>query len=69
MTRKHFIHLARVLKHMKPSDQDGYNQDEYMAWDRWKGGCDEIATLCYSHNSQFDKRKFLIACGVDDELY
>ena len=64
MTRKHFIHLARVLKHMKPS-----NQDDPMAQRKWKEGCDEIATLCYSHNSRFDKRKFLIACGVDDELY
>lgn len=60
MTRKHFVQLAKVIAGF--ADTIGLGQVG-----RTKLASD-IAAVCADANSQFDKRRFLTACGVTDNV-
>jgi hypothetical protein len=70
MTRKHFKHLARVLKNMKPREEYSYTNEDYYIYlgelDLWNNTCNQMADFCSNYNSNFDRYRFLTACGVDD---
>lgn len=62
MTRKHFILIASILK-------------KYYTCETTKGNLlckqaffeliSDFTTLCESENAQFDKDRFLKACGIE----
>lgn len=52
MTRKHFIALARICKENKERPMT----PEELA--------EEIADFCRSENGNFDRQRFLTACGL-----
>lgn len=61
MSRKHFNDLALQLSFEKP---DG--SDKTLVMKTWVRCCLSVASVCSSHNSNFDKTRFLDACGVPD---
>jgi hypothetical protein len=62
MTKKDYIKLAETLKYCKPSKiakPKGF-KDRLEAWE---GITEQIALTLQEDNSQFNKNKFLTACG------
>ena len=51
MTRKHFNEIAKILKES----------------DSKKEIINRIALFCYKENTNFDKYRFKIACGLTNE--
>lgn len=68
MTRKHFVELARILKNMKPTDcvmtNDELARDEAKR-ELWENMCNQMADFCHTFNNNFNRQRFLSACGVD----
>lgn len=58
MTRKHFKALAEAFKDVKPSS----NWANKLI--QWEMDCIAVADVCARQNSQFDRAKFLTACGL-----
>jgi len=71
MTKKHFIHLACVLKNMKPDGRGIYCQEEIdryeTRYNQWEETCIQLADFCSNYNPNFDRYKFLRECGVDND--
>lgn len=53
MTRKHFKELANAIKYATVDDASRREMAE------------EISVVCYKFNPNFDKYRFLEACGVE----
>lgn len=58
MTKKHFVALAAILKSLKPRI---VTTTEHGQWAATVGA---QASFCQSQNAQFDRARFLQACGV-----
>lgn len=52
MTRKHFAAIARVIESLELSDADRYTVAA------------NFADMCGQFNPNFDRGRFLVACGV-----
>ena len=57
MTRKHFKALADALKATRP------DPTFLPEWDQWEFCLREVAAACQSFNPNFDRARFLAACG------
>lgn len=55
MTKKHFTELAMIMKANEKNIPD-------VAFIRM---CNELADFCARYNPNFDRAKFLAACGVE----
>jgi len=60
MTRKHFEALAAALKDRKPMGTIPYTTDQ------WELDCEGMASVCARFNPNFDRARFLKACGVEE---
>ena len=60
MTKKHFDALAAALRHQQPMFNDA-------AVAQWECDVDSIAGVCARFNPNFDRARFLAACGVEDK--
>lgn len=58
MSKKHFIAIAASLHNCRPSAKA---RAEYKGW---LASVNAIADVCRAANSQFDRNRFLVACGV-----
>jgi len=61
MTRKHFVDLAARLKGLKP--ESDHESPEYNLW------ADTVLEMAYfssTQNSNFDRQRFLTACGLGE---
>lgn len=68
MTRKHFVHMADVLKNMKPEDRNKETKREYKKRLMvWENTCKEMAYFCSAYNYSFNKSTFMSACGVGED--
>ncbi len=59
MTKKHFITLAKNLLACRPD-----NARSTEAGKAWIAACNGIADTCAASNGNFDRARFLAACGV-----
>lgn len=62
MSRKHFIQFANQLSEERPITSD--NTIPFKLWVRC---CKAVATVCNENNANFDRFRFLDACGVPDK--
>lgn len=73
MSKKHFIKLAAALKASKPLPVDRTQTDllpdaEYVSLTsltQWRIDVRAVADVCASFNGNFDRVRFLSACGLD----
>jgi hypothetical protein len=54
MSKKHFKELADMM----------WRNRHNMKPETFRHICDELASFCAKHNPNFDRTKFLEACGV-----
>lgn len=67
MTKKHFVALAAALKSSAPLDKGALNDDTDCALIRqWRDDCRAVASVCAQFNPNFNRAKFLKACGMED---
>jgi len=59
MTRKHFEALAAALQTTKPSMG--------VCWNQWRADVDHLTDVCARFNPNFDRARFLKACGVEED--
>lgn len=59
MSKKHFEALAAALKAMQP------HLTEELIY-QWELDCDAVADVCARFNPNFDRARFLTACGVEE---
>ena len=60
MTRKHFIHLAKIIQHWSRTIEQGIPvTPTVIAYD--------LAMFCQSHNPGFDHERFMRACQTEKE--
>lgn len=67
MTRKDFIKLAGALKNIQP-DIPGvmeFNTKSVKVWNNWIAAVDSVADVCEQSNPQFNRKKFVKACGYE----
>ena len=55
MTKKHFVKLAAIIRDNENIADDGTGL----------AIAEDIADMCAAENPQFDRRRFLEACGVE----
>ena len=66
MTRKHFKALADALKNSHPAQSPGYvhgSPESARDCRVWAGTVENVAYACRSFNPNFDRARFLTACG------
>jgi hypothetical protein len=61
MTRKHFEAIAAAVKEVRDVPRIHYTRLEKEILDRMSG---KLADVCAGSNGNFDKGRFLRACGV-----
>lgn len=61
MTRKHFKEMAERLKWHKP-DANASNEEKAL----WVKLVDEMAGMGKMFNGNFDRDRFMTACGADE---
>jgi len=59
MSRKHFIALAAALKARRPVIEALASRQQ------WRLDVEAIADVCNDSNTNFDRERFLAACGVE----
>jgi hypothetical protein len=65
MTKKHFVGLAEVIRQQRPRNDKSPMEDiDYAAYGKWEQMRDALASFCQSQNAQFNRERFLAACGV-----
>lgn len=62
LTRKHFKQLAAQLSEERPASRDISKE-----FKTWIGCCKAVAVVCNESNPNFDRHRFLDACGVPDK--
>ena len=67
LTAKHFEALAAALKENRPAlPEDGYGQPYHFSEAQWSDCAGRIASVCARFNPNFDRARFLAACGVQE---
>jgi hypothetical protein len=69
MTRKHFEALAAALKAAQRDPElvpDDAPVDTQYADDKWLDAVYAVTDVCASFNPNFDRARFLKACGVEE---
>jgi hypothetical protein len=66
MSKKHFEALAAALKEARPFTK-GYNTPDQVGAVLlpWEESCLAVAGVCARFNPNFDRARFLKACGVE----
>lgn len=70
MTKKYFDALAAALKRRNTDWlSDGPMSNDYVsgAKNQWEGDIREVALVCARFNPNFDRERFLAACGVEGQ--
>ena len=63
MTRKHFQKLADYLILTQPDEHLG------ISYDQWLADVHAVADVCEWANDNFDRRRFIAACGHEAAIF
>ncbi len=64
MTKRHFNDLANRLYILRPKyDEKTSTFADLMRLDQWKKMVQEMADFCATHGANFNRERFLTACG------
>lgn len=64
MTKKHFDALAAALRAQKP--EDTFDENRLLLIIQWRADAKVVADVCARFNPNFDRARFLAACGVEE---
>lgn len=69
MTKKHFVALAAKLLEIKPQVPNKTHvgvlpTPQQSRLEHWEFVVEELASFCQSQNPQFNRVKFIAACGL-----
>ena len=67
MTKRHFEALAAALKGARPDSTTHGKGALTVALRAWRLAVYRVADACRDANPRFDRARFLVAAGVDDE--
>ena len=62
LTKKHFDALAAALSNTRPGVG---SKSSLLDW-QWKSDVGTVANVCARFNPNFDRARFLAACGVEE---
>jgi hypothetical protein len=62
MQKRHFNALASNLRHVRP---DAANDNSATALCGWTQAVNAVADACRQFNPNFDRARFLAACGAE----
>lgn len=65
MQRRHFELIAEAMKRSKPPRLGMIADEQHIARAQWETCVSELATQCKLANSNFNRDRFLRACGVE----
>ena len=66
MTRKHFNMIALAFMQTRPNRDTHVGESTYQ---QWRTDAKAMADVCRGYNSNFDRRRFLDACGLQPAEY
>ena len=64
MPRQHFVAIAKVLESQRPGSFGRGRRDRMILW---MDTVDSFATMLATTNPQFNRAKFLDACGYNED--
>jgi hypothetical protein len=64
MSKKDYINLSNALRSVKPV----LNTTDCPIFIEWLKCCQQIAVACQRDNARFDRKRFMMACGLQDTL-
>ena len=68
MTRKHFNAIAKAMTQLRKFDvEDRELSSENVRVVRYSSVVDALAGICAANNENFDRDRFLTACGISVE--
>lgn len=62
LQRRHFEFIAEQLRRNKPG---GYDAPDFATYDQWRSVVRSFASGLSTTNGNFDRDRFLRACGVE----
>ena len=66
MTRKHFNLLAGALWAVRPKPPISGTMIHGALTVQWQADCEAVADVCQKANANFNRDRFLSACGIED---
>ena len=67
MTRKHFQAIADELASARPVEGSPDVKHAWQAHHTWKRICEQMASMLRTQNPNFDRERFLRACGYYED--
>ena len=67
MSKKHFVALATALRGSEPKNDGGVftAKEQTARFIQWQIDVENITSVCARFNPNFDRARFLKACGVE----
>ena len=65
MSKKHFEALAAALKAQRPDSDNCFQENRAAFLMQWQADTKATADVCARFNPNFDRKRFLQACGVE----
>jgi hypothetical protein len=65
MTRKDYVKIAEALNSARPPHKKSDPNDTREAWETWAMTVDKITDVLAADNDDFDRTRFLRACGAE----
>lgn len=64
MSKKDYINLSNALRSVKPA----LSTTDCPIFVEWLKCCQQIALACQRDSARFDRKRFMLACGLTNTL-